>query len=162
MRTLDTESAKDLNTLAHGRRWARVERFGRGSNNVSENEMKKNDDFRVLSPNGENLGNLLTSYVYSDNTGVAYHKPVFDLDIQHSYIPSSSPGHGHLLLDVPLTEDDYETLLGVLVAMGILGKGSLYQFRARRMSTIRKPGLMKSGEQKKILKVGWEGSNEQF
>lgn len=50
---------------------------------------KKN---RVRVPKEE--ANLISSL-----TGAGKHLPVLDLDFPHRYVPSTTPGHGHLYLD---------------------------------------------------------------
>ena len=42
------------------------------------------------------------------------HKVMLDLDVRHKLIPSTTPGHSHLNLDVDLSSDDYERLLNAL------------------------------------------------
>lgn len=55
------------------------------------------------------------------------HYPVLDIDFPCEVVPSETPGHYHLKLNLPegkgLTWAKYETLIHVLAATGIIEKG---------------------------------------
>lgn len=55
--------------------------------------------------------------------------PALDLDIPHRYVESSTAGHGHLYIDVELTDEDYGELLDVLLRLGIIQEGFASQFK---------------------------------
>lgn len=60
-----------------------------------------------------------------------YHLPVLDLDIEHHYEPSSTSGHGHLFLNVPLSQLQMDELTDVLERLGIIQPGYRAAFEAR-------------------------------
>lgn len=71
------------------------------------------------------------------------HLPVLDLDCRHTYIPSTTPGHGHLLLDVALNQEQFENLLNVLAECGILDYGYAKASLTRGYSAVRLPWIRK-------------------
>jgi len=74
------------------------------------------------------------------------HKLFLDLDCEHVYVPSSTPAHGHLMINVDLTYDDLYDLVKMLVKLDILGPGSLAQLRQREANTLRLPWVKKDVE----------------
>lgn len=71
----------------------------------------------------------LESNVISSMLPNGNHAPVLDIDISHKLKPSSTPGHGHLFLDVELTTKQYDALLSALVEAGVVERGVLESFR---------------------------------
>lgn len=71
------------------------------------------------------------------------HIPVLDLDFDAALIPSSTPGHFHLILDRPMSWTNYEKLLTVLGEVGILEPGFVGASRRRKASWIRTPWTRK-------------------
>lgn len=84
-------------------------------------------------------GNLISSAL--DRPG--WHMPVLDLDVPHRLVPSSTEGHSHLYLDVPMTQHTYQRLISALVNAGILGVGIQSQMRENGATFVRKPGVVK-------------------
>lgn len=72
-----------------------------------------------------------------------YHAPVLDLDIPHELVPSSTPGHSHLYLDVELPWWKYKILLRVLSWCGILEKNYVRVSINRGHTDVRVPWLKK-------------------
>lgn len=88
--------------------------------------------------------NVISSKWYDSGNGrLVLHKLFLDLDVEHLYVPSSTPGHGHLYLNVDLNPDQLEGLMATLVRFGIVSKGSLRQVRSRGASTLRLPWIKK-------------------
>lgn len=83
---------------------------------------------------------LITSLA---GTGGGHHLPVLDLDIEHHYEPSSTAGHGHLFLNVPLSQLQMDELTDVLERLGIIQPGYRAAFEARGYTAVRKPGIVK-------------------
>lgn len=84
-------------------------------------------------------GNLISSMVAPDQ-----HRPVLDLDMPHIYVPSSTPGHGHLYINnVVLNDMAHYVLISTLVELGILGPGSRVQLDTHNMSMTRPPHVKK-------------------
>lgn len=71
------------------------------------------------------------------------HSPVLDIDVPAALVPSSTPGHSHLYLAVPLTWDDYQKLLDVLADVGILEPGYVAASKARGYTAVRLPWIHK-------------------
>lgn len=71
------------------------------------------------------------------------HWPVIDLDIPHRVVPSSTPGHGHLYLDVQMSWFRYVVLLFALRFAGVIGPGFLWWSLARGATFARLPGVNK-------------------
>ena len=82
--------------------------------------------------------NLISSRLDNGN-----HVPTLDLDVPHYFVPSSTPGHSHLYIDVPMSWRKYKRLLRALYRAGIIERG-FYKFSVRRgASFVRKPGIKK-------------------
>ncbi len=83
----------------------------------------------------------LTMEPFGDN--IEFHAPVLDLDIEHVYYPSTTPGHAALLLNVDLTWDQYSELIDVLESCGIIQYGFAEATRQRGYSACRTPWTKK-------------------
>jgi hypothetical protein len=71
------------------------------------------------------------------------HRPVLDLDLPAQLIPSSTPGHFHLYLDVELSHSTYMDLLTALAAAGIIERGYADASRERGYTAVRLPWVRK-------------------
>lgn len=71
------------------------------------------------------------------------HMPVLDLDIPHRIVESSTPGHGHLYLDVEMSWPKYVLLLLVLRYTGVIERGHCYWSIRRRGTFVRTPWTRK-------------------
>jgi hypothetical protein len=71
------------------------------------------------------------------------HAPCIDIDIPATYVPSSTPGQGHLDLEVPLTWADYERLLTVMAEVGIVEDGYVRASATRKATHLRLPWVKK-------------------
>lgn len=69
--------------------------------------------------------------------------PVLDLDVPHTYVPSSTPGHGHLLIDVPMSQERWSKLMTALMDAGILEAGYVESALRRGHAELRLPGVVK-------------------
>lgn len=90
----------------------------------------------------EQFANLVTSKL---DAGLDMHAPALDLDVPARLVPSSTPGHSHLYIDVPMPWDDYVRLLTVLADVGILEPNYVSVSIARGASYLRKEGVYKPG-----------------
>lgn len=96
----------------------------------------------------ENIGevNLIGSQIYQDDSrGDAMHAVTIDLDVPARLVPSSTPGHSHLYIDVPISWDEYEYILRALADAGILEEGYV-KAAIRRKQTYLRPPWVKKGE----------------
>jgi hypothetical protein len=97
------------------------------SNKHSEEESSPNHHRKVewndkLEP-GEEL--LIGSRWSSSPHEV--HKVFLDIDVEHVYKPSRTPGHGHLILNCNVTTKELEILAEILAQLGINGAGNYRQ-----------------------------------
>lgn len=67
------------------------------------------------------------------------HRPVLDIDFPAQLVPSSTPGHYHLYLDIDLEWHVYEELLLDLEAAGIIQHGYARNAIRRKQSLARLP-----------------------
>ena len=74
------------------------------------------------------------------------HRPVLDIDIPARLIPSSTPGHHHLYLDVDMPWDKYEALLKALADAGVIEQGYLLAALDRGATFVRLPWVGKKEE----------------
>lgn len=91
-------------------------------------------------PATEDEANIISSILPNGN-----HAPVLDLDFPARLVPSSTPGHFHLYLDVELSPQEYRTLLETLAQVGIVEEGYAQASVAKGMSMVRKEGVLKPG-----------------
>jgi len=68
--------------------------------------------------------NVITSLVdLPAGSGVTLHKPIIDIDHRVVAIESTTSGHSHLYVDVPMPWEDLVKLLDVLVEIGLVEPG---------------------------------------
>jgi hypothetical protein len=75
------------------------------------------------------------------------HMPTLDIDHPALLTPSSTPGHHHLFVDVPMTWRAYRRLLRALYLAGVIGRNAYWRSLDRGASFVRPPGVMKSPEE---------------
>ena len=71
------------------------------------------------------------------------HMPILDLDFDHKYVPSSTPGHGHLYLNVPVSKARWIALMIGLYAGGVIQKGYFWWSLRRGANFVRPVGVYK-------------------
>jgi hypothetical protein len=129
------------------RQWRHVEQWT--VNSEEPEDLEKNDSPPLADLNEANVVTSENPYyeeinkIRGDDSYTYKHLPVFDLDCRHSYIPSTTPGHGHLFLDVSLTQEEFEKLLKVLAEVGILDHGYVNASLRRGYSAVRLPWIRK-------------------
>lgn len=69
--------------------------------------------------------------------------PAIDLDVEHGWIQSTTPGHGHLYIDVPMRWWRYAILLYGLRQAGVIERGYFWWAMRRRATFVRRPGVRK-------------------
>jgi hypothetical protein len=74
------------------------------------------------------------------------HVVAIDLDIPAVLIPTSTPGHSHLLIDKELTWEEYSTLLNALAAAGIIEEGYNEISQKRKRTDLRTPWTVKPNQ----------------
>jgi hypothetical protein len=71
------------------------------------------------------------------------HYILIDLDVPHVYTPSSTPGHGHLIIGVPVDFPDYLKVLEVLSSVGVVENGFANATKSRGEGWLRVPWAKK-------------------
>lgn len=71
------------------------------------------------------------------------HWPCIDIDHPIYVIPSSTPGHNHLYIDMPMNGETYFKLLDALVDVGLVEEGFAQGSRRRGHSDLRLPHIKK-------------------
>lgn len=84
--------------------------------------------------------NLVTSIMRHDRKR---HVPVLDIDVPHLLVDSSTPGHSHLYIDVPMSWWRYRMLLRQLAKCGIIEKGYYKASVGRKHTSARLPWVDK-------------------
>ena len=100
--------------------------------------------------NGDNVGEVVTDIteatVVSSDWGVGkYHLPVIDIDTDEvRLVPSSTPGHCHLYINVPFRWEQYLALLDILVDVGLVQPGYVAAAKRRGHTDVRLPWVKKN------------------
>lgn len=118
-----------------------------------EEKVYGDEDARPLTLTGLNAANVLLSRMHVDEADPfgfgepQKHRPVLDLDFPAQLIPSSTPGHFHLLLDKPMAWVTYRYLLIALRDAGLLERGYADAALARGYTAVRLPWIKKESSQ---------------
>jgi len=72
------------------------------------------------------------------------HRPVLDFDFPVRYVASTTPGHGHLYIDRPMTWERYEKLLQTMEECGLLEPGYVTASIERKATFVRPEWVKKS------------------
>lgn len=78
-----------------------------------------------------------------DPTNPDRHWPVIDIDLPIRVVPSSTPGHNHLYIDVSLSTAVFMDILDALVAAGLVEEGFAQGSRRRGHADLRLPHIKK-------------------
>lgn len=90
------------------------------------------------------VSNLCTSRVRGlDKNADMLHRVVLDIDMEAALIPSSTPGHYHLILDHNIPWPKYIKLLAALADAGIIQKGYYAAAVTNGYTAIRPPWIKK-------------------
>lgn len=76
--------------------------------------------------------------------GGPMHMPVIDLDVPATLVPSATPGHSHLYINVTVAGPKYWALLKALVEAGIVESGYVGAALERGYTAVRVPWKPKS------------------
>ena len=112
-----------------GRRYYRCER-------LNESDTMPSPEDRTACTAGE--ANLVGSLCED-----GLHRPVLDIDIPAALVPSSTPGHHHLYLNVGMSFETYLKLVQVLVEAGVVSKFYAVACQIRGQSFCRVPWVKK-------------------
>jgi hypothetical protein len=72
------------------------------------------------------------------------HAPVLDLDVPVHLVPSTTPGHNHLYIDVPMSWRQYKRILNALAAGGVIEDQYAKMSIKRGYSAVRLPWKSKN------------------
>lgn len=75
------------------------------------------------------------------------HAPILDLDFPHTYVPSTTPGHAHLYLNVPISRWRMIILLWGLYVGGVIEFGNFWWSLRRGGTFVRRKGVEKTAEE---------------
>lgn len=88
--------------------------------------------------------------VVSSNLPDGKHAPIIDLDFPHTYVPSTSDGHAHLYLDVPVSRWRFWALNLGLYLGGVIEKGYFVWSIRRGGNFVRRPGVHKTTAEENV------------
>jgi hypothetical protein len=71
------------------------------------------------------------------------HAPVLDIDLPAALVPSSTPGHYHLVIERAMTWRTYKRLLRAMTRAGLLEKGFTKMAIRRGYTSVRVPWVKK-------------------
>lgn len=113
-----------------------------GNNDSDDKSNNRPSDRKEVSSLDE--ANVITSLHNDDDNGVR-HALVLDIDHPSWLIPSTTPGHYHLYVDVPdgIPSDDYDALLIALANARVIEAGYAGASRARGFTSVRLPWITK-------------------
>lgn len=119
---------------------------GRESKTIGDGSFQERVvDDKVDLHNANAISSLIKGSAWPANPG-GRHKVLLDLDCPHEYIPSSTPGHGHLIIDVELAWPAYLNLLKTLARYKILEYGYVAAAEFRQATWLRTPWAGKDTE----------------
>lgn len=114
---------------------------------ASEEDRESRDDYEVirytvLVPTTDRAK---ATYVSSRlRTNKRMHAPALDLDIPAALVPSTTPGHAHLYLDVEMNWVTYRRLLKALAKAGVIEKSWAKASIQSQQTLVRPPWLLKA------------------
>lgn len=82
---------------------------------------------------------VMTSHI----TGTRKHSVMLDLDVPAKLVPSSTPGHSHLYIDVEMNWPTYSALLSALIDAQVIEYGYGAVSKRRRYTSLRLPWIKK-------------------
>ncbi len=99
------------------------------------------DGRRVRVPfwRAERDAHLVGSLLTTETGGKRLHAPVIDIDVPMRLIPSATPGHSHLYIDVPMSDAQFGGLLYAMVKAGVVEDGYANASVKRGQTFVRTP-----------------------
>ena len=113
--------------------------------NLAGNDYEEGGQDRAITDDPE-AANVISSIRRGDKPGTSWarHLPVLDIDIPAILVPSSTPGHSHLYLDVEMPESTFWKLCDALAEVGVLQHGYVIACKSRGYTSVRLPWIKKS------------------
>jgi len=91
----------------------------------------------------------------SSKTVDGRHMPILDLDFPHHFEESTTKGHTHLYIDVPMSRTKLFGLVLVLWWCGVIEMGHAVWTLRRGASFVRVPGVEKTEQESVKPTYGW-------
>jgi hypothetical protein len=95
-------------------------------------------------PCSKEEANLLSSA-----TAAGKHMPVIDIDIPCRYVPSTTPGHGHLYIDKEMEFHQFMAMLYAMESAGVVQTGYRKFTEQRGNAFVRPPWVKKPNKEGK-------------
>lgn len=133
---LDTPWLGDLSAYQH-RYWSVDFRPGQDSGDPDQPVSYQQADLSAAHTWSSEL-------VDADGEKTGYHTVMLDVDHPVRVVPSSTPGHYHLYIEVPVEHEQYFDALDALVDANILERGYVEASRARGGTHVRLPWVKKA------------------
>lgn len=122
--------------------------FGRGYYRVDDLDKRdrsgSSDDLNAIDHETRHPTTKLDANLISSECQDGFHRPVLDFDLPARYVESTTKGHGHLYIDVPMEWEKYEKLLIALGEAGILEDGYVKAALRRKATFVRPPWVKKT------------------
>lgn len=111
-------------------------------------DYEEGDDGREEAPALEDAeaASSLRHVTTFDGEEDRYHAVLLDLDVPAWLIPSSTPGHSHLYVDLHCHQDDYFEFLEAAVKVGLVEEGYVGACESRGATSLRLPWVRKGSE----------------
>lgn len=110
---------------------------------------------RYANPNEEKTENYENPNGVTSKTVDGLHMPILDLDFPHTYVPSTKEGHGHLYLNVPISNFRWFILMIALYYAKVIELGFFIWSIRRGMNQVRLPYIKKNPEDEGTYTHGW-------
>lgn len=83
--------------------------------------------------------------------------PILDMDFPHRIVPSSTPGHNHIFIDVKMSKFRWFVLMCALYFAGVIELGFFVWSLRRGGNFVRLPGVVKTDDPLENTKpsYGW-------
>lgn len=147
---MNTAPAWLLDAMDHATKWAGIAwRRTSGDADWHDDKRRPCSDFQGAEAWGSMVEPGLDSAartVLGMPRRESLHVIAIDLDHEAALIPSSTPGHHHLVIDHKLCWSDYLKVLTVLAEVGVIQDRYLAASKARRETFLRLPWIGKGTE----------------
>jgi len=120
----------------------KVNRWVRDSASPDPAIMKDTEEVTSLDEADIVSSELFCGFLEDIPSGVAppmKHRVMLDIDVPAVLVPSSTPGHHHLYIDVYVTWDKYVVLLDALADCGVVERGYVSASKERGFTAVRLP-----------------------
>lgn len=111
---------------------------------------QKKNRTRVRSLEGRGEPNLVAS-ITTDGKQM----PILDMDFPHRLLPSTTPGHTHLYIDVKMSKWRWFWLMCALKYAGVIELGFFVWSIRRGGNFVRLPGVQKTAAESPKANYGW-------